>query len=81
VGEALAAVEEHAGVPRGRQCIVVTGDASETRRLVRPYIHGLLPGSVVGLHYWRGALDHTRQHLAVCKLAVCKPECSLLISA
>ena len=32
VGQALAAVEEDAGVPRGRQCIVVTGVSG--RRLV-----------------------------------------------
>jgi len=41
VGQVLAAVEEHAGVPRGRQCIIVTGDPSHpparmTRRLVWP---------------------------------------------
>ena len=32
VGQALAAVEEGAGVPRSRQCIVVTGETAATHR-------------------------------------------------
>ena len=35
MGEALAAVEEEAGVPRGRQCIIVTGEACAMRPCTR----------------------------------------------
>ena len=65
MGEVLAAVEEHAGVPRGRQCIIVTGDGTATRRLATRTSAGV--ASDVGLSMRQGALSRAPEHLGVCE--------------